>query len=345
MRPNRPKRFSLSFTGPFISANDSSIPAANSVSSSSTSMSAAVTSTLVTGSAATTTQRSGLGAASTASSTLSWNHRRWRRTAARPSGTAAGREPCPRRGMTRHVVIALDAAFAAEDGIVRPPRGPQELDREREQDGWPIPATAPSMTTPAAQPIESQASQGWMRWMRRRSAISNRPSADASRPPPARPSEGTAAGGARGRRSATTAPAPTTPRELRARPGGLGQPGVRDELLLIGIPEQSRRQVGRAEAHHLLVLIARLPVGVRAAHPARDSTLVSANETRATAAPPTSTGTTSSRPIPGTAKAGAPALRQRAEPPRRRWRRGPARRPRPSPRRPRAGCRARADSA
>ena len=48
-RVKRPKRFSLSFTGSFISAKRSSISTARSVSSSSQTASAPVTSTLVTG--------------------------------------------------------------------------------------------------------------------------------------------------------------------------------------------------------------------------------------------------------------------------------------------------------
>jgi hypothetical protein len=63
---------------------------------------------------------------------------------------------------------------------------------------------------------------------------------------------------------------------------------VREELLLIGKAlEEAGREVGGAQADHLLV---RIDEAAPCAAYARDSTLVSANETSATAQPPTSTG-------------------------------------------------------
>src|SRR5689334_4820432 len=66
---NKPKRLSLSFTGSFNSAKQSSIPLDFNASFNSTKASADVTSTLVIGSAATTTRFTGVGEAATASST------------------------------------------------------------------------------------------------------------------------------------------------------------------------------------------------------------------------------------------------------------------------------------
>ena len=113
------------------------MPAACSASSSSAIMSAAVTSTLVTGSAATTSQRTGVGELATASRTRSWNNSALakksgasQRNSTRPGISRASRIP-------RDVVIALDVIDAAEHRRVRTPAVPEELDHgndDRERD-------------------------------------------------------------------------------------------------------------------------------------------------------------------------------------------------------------------
>ena len=104
------------------------MPAACNLSSSSASASAAVTSTLVTGSAATTTRRTGVGDAATACKDpvleqLGIGEEQRRIPAEQHQ---AGDQA--RVGIARDVVIALDAVGAAENGGVRPPAVPQELD-------------------------------------------------------------------------------------------------------------------------------------------------------------------------------------------------------------------------
>ena len=99
----------------------------------------------------------------------------------------------------------------------------------------PMPGITPSSATPSRQPIDNQNSQRWMRQMRRRSAISIRPMAEAIT---------TAARAATGRlRSrpgalssmAPTANAPTTPVSCVLAPADSAT-GVRDALALIGKP-------------------------------------------------------------------------------------------------------------
>ena len=98
-----------------------------------------------------------------------------------------------------------------------------------------MPSIAPSSSTPAVQPIDSQNSQAWMRRMRCRSRHSISPITDAMT---------TAASALYGSRcsscgasssSAATPSAPTTPVICDCEPAASAT-GVRDELLLMGKP-------------------------------------------------------------------------------------------------------------
>ena len=99
----------------------------------------------------------------------------------------------------------------------------------------PMPGTAPSTATPARHSRESQNSQRWIRQRRLRSAISNKPIADAMT---------TAASAGVGRffsrsgtatSNAATPSAPTTPVTCVRAPAASAT-GVRDALLLMGKP-------------------------------------------------------------------------------------------------------------
>ena len=109
--------------------------------------SAAVTSTLVTGSAATTTRRTGVGEAATAARIRSWKNS----ALAKNSGASQRNSTRPgisaRLGIAGDVVIAGDAVGAAENGGMRPPAVPQELD-DGDDDGKANSGTAPSTATP-----------------------------------------------------------------------------------------------------------------------------------------------------------------------------------------------------
>ena len=99
----------------------------------------------------------------------------------------------------------------------------------------PIPGIAPKTATPKKQTIDSQNSQGWMRKIRIRSVISNKPIAEAIT---------TAANAAEGKfcsrfgatnKSSATLNAPTTPVNCVRAPAASAT-GVREELLLMGKP-------------------------------------------------------------------------------------------------------------
>ena len=120
--------------------------------------------------------------------------------------------------------------------------------------------------------------------MRRRSANSNRPIAAAITTAAKRRVGRSAAGrarppAARGSQRADDA------RELRARACGLGHRRARRAAADREALEESGRQVGDAEPDHLLVRIDRRSQPRRIV---RESTLVSANDTSATARPPIS---------------------------------------------------------
>ena len=121
---------SRSLTGSFISANASSTPRVASSLSSSSSISAAVVSTSVIGSAAMTTHRTGTSAAST-----SVHDPRAERVGVGeeerrvPAEEERAPAPASPRGSAYEVVVALHARGTAEDGVVRAPRSPHEVEQ------------------------------------------------------------------------------------------------------------------------------------------------------------------------------------------------------------------------
>src|SRR5687767_13130216 len=139
--------------------------------------------------------------------------------------------------------------------------------------------------------------------MRRKSASSNRPIAEAIT---------TAASALLGRllrrlgatsSSTATASAPTTPASCVFAPAASAT-GVRDELLLIGKPW--KRPAARfAAPRPTISWFGSTRERVRAAY-VRDSTLVSANATIATAKPPITAWPRSAGPIHGREKDGRP---------------------------------------
>src|SRR3954453_12678505 len=159
-----------------------------------------------------------------------------------------------------------------------------------------MPGITPNVATPAKQTMDSQNSQRWMRKIRRRSPTSNRPMAAAIT---------TAASALLGRlasrlgatsSSSATATAPTTPVTCVRAPAASAT-GVRDELLLIGNPWNS--PAARLAAPRPTLAWLGAPAERFLAAVVRDSTLVSANDTRATAQPPITTLPRSAREIHG----------------------------------------------
>ena len=105
------------------------------------------------------------------------------------------------------------------------------------------------------------------------------------------------------------ATAPTTPVSWLFAPAASAT-GVREELLLMGNP-WNRPAARLAAPRPTISWFGSTGVRIRAAY-TRESTLVSAKDTRATATPPMSTGLRSSRPMIGKAKPGRPR-RERPE--------------------------------
>ena len=190
--------------------------------------------------------------------------RRWRRTAARPSAAAPARRcAAPRGGAAMSWQPSTPCTWPSTAECGRQPSHRNSITAATIAST--MPWIAPSSSTPAVQPMDSQNSQAWMRWMRCRSRHSIRPmhrGDDHRRQRAAgQPLQQIWA-------PAAAAPprsnAPTTPVICDFEPAASAT-GVRDELLLIGKAlEQARRQVGRAQRHHLLVRVDR--AGAGAAH-------------------------------------------------------------------------------
>src|SRR5262249_36027668 len=213
-----------------------------------------------------------------------------------------------RVGITGDVVIALDAVGAAQNGGMRPPAVPQEFDdghhdgepdaRDRAQhrhadeadDRQPeLPALdAPDAARRAASPAvrrragatTTAARAGVGKWRSRLGAASSK---------------------------AATPSAPMIPVSWVFAPDASAT-GVRDELLLIGKPR--KKPAARLAAPSPTISWLGLTYRPRRAASARDNPLVSAKQTSAPAAPPTTTGPRSSTPIQGMLKPGRPCGRE-----------------------------------
>src|SRR5262245_59237140 len=147
----------------------------------------------------------------------------------------------------------------------------------------PMPGKGPAIATPAKQTIDNQNSQRWMRWTRRRSATSIRPIAAAITTAASAVSGTYASQGGATTSNSAIANAPTTPVSCVRAPAASAT-GVRDELLLIGMPWKNPA-ARLAAPRPTISWFGSTGSRMRAAY-ARDSTLVSANDTTATANPP-----------------------------------------------------------
>ena len=116
------------------------------------------------------------GDCATASRTRDRNIRHWRKTAARPSGTAPARV----RARSRVALIrdSRGSVDPSEHGVVGAPASHRNSTTAM-RIARPIPGMAPNMATPTKQRTESQNSHFWIRKMRRSSANSNSPIAEA----------------------------------------------------------------------------------------------------------------------------------------------------------------------